>query len=419
MVRFKSQLKMFDVMVGMFYAQFRFPSLFIWIFILGMNFYHQCLPHILAGKVLFGWVLFLIYVLRLTAVILLGSIFFIIAGKYMGGLKDHFLIQEYTLEGNTILDKAGEKESKSYLEDIQFVYEDKKRFMLFKSGFKFEVISKLLLTETELGQIRDFFASKSHAFVTTAFKSLPYVLLILAAVTAYGVFVPNYSKISTVGNMAAFYQDDELVVSISVQSQGNQDDLYDGIFPPNNRKVAQREPFIETHFYDIKNGTLTQLTLTGHEYSRIYPYGQEILCAAMDGKDRKLTKFDGKQFVPVTPEEKDAMTNKPEPPGPPAWKMFRLWDESGKELEDRDSLKGEDNWATFPLKSGPVQVHYRSDLPDPKTYSTRHYYSVKGLTPNGGEQDLLSVTDGINLIDQKTYEDDFPVKADVGQEGAQ
>lgn len=419
MVRIKSQLKMFDVMVGIFYSQLRYPTLLLWFFILGMNFYHQCLPLILAGSVLSGLVLFLIYVLRLAAVILLVGLFFTIVGKLTGSLKNQFLLQEYTLEGNTILDKAGEKESKTYLDDIQLVYEDKKRFMLFKTGFKFEVISKRLMTETELEQSREFFKTKTSVPVHYIFKFLPCILLILASVTAIGLFVPNYYKISSVQNMVAFYQEDELAISICIQSEGNSDDLYDGIFPPTNRKVVRREPFFEMHFFDIKKGELTQLTLTGHEYLQIYPSGQNIFCVTRTRKGGVITKFDGKQFVPVTAEERTALANKPELTGSSDWSMFRLWDENDREIEEHDPLKGEDDWATFFLKSGSVQIHYRTSITDPKTNSTQYLYSVKGLISNGGEQDLLSVIDGVKKIDSATFEDNFPVKITAGSEGAQ
>jgi hypothetical protein len=164
------------------------------------------------------------------------------------------------------------------------------------------------------------------------------------------------------------------------------------------------------HFYDIKGGRLTPLTLAGHDFGRIYPVGPNIIYATQDRKERAFSKFDGKQFVPVTAQEKDDLMKKGEYGSDSGWKSFGLWDENGQEIEERDAQKPEDDWATFPLKSGPVMIHYRTTPADPKTFSFRHLYSVKGLAPNAGEQELFSATDGTTKIDHAAYENLFPAR---------
>ncbi len=417
MVSIKSQLKSIDITVGMIYSQLRFPVLFIWIGIFGMNFYRECLPLILTGNVLFGCVLFLIYVLRLVAVMLFVGLFFAFVGKYTGHLKNQFKMIEYTFDGTTILSKVGEKDGKSYLDDIQSVYEDKKRIMLFKSGFKFEVISKRLVTESELAQIREFLKSKTSRLVHFIYRFLPYATLILAGLTAWGVFVPTYSMTSSTQGLEAFYQEDELAFTATTQSFGTVSDLYDGIFPPQKPKFIERKPFIVTRFFDVKGGHLTQLILTGHEEKRIFPSGPDLLCVSLDRKTREFLKFDGRQFVPVTGPEKDDLMKRSEYEKPSGWKYFRLWDETDQEIDENDPSKGEDNWATFPLKSGTVKVHYQSSIPDPKNYFPQHVYTLTGLTPNGGEMDLIHILDGTKKIDQAAFESDFPVKASNPGEG--
>lgn len=415
MVSIKSKLNILDIMIGMGYSQLRFPTLLVWLGIIGMNFYHQVLPLLISGSVLFGLVLLMIYILRLTLIMLGVVLFFSIVGKFTGSLKNHFLLLEYTFDGATMICKGGEQEAKTTLDSIQTVYEDKKRFFLFKTGFKFEVISKRLMTSTEIQQVREFFKPKINRFVHYAFRAFPYFILIIAGFTLWGVFKPSYYMDTSTGRMEAFYQDDELVFAITSNSMGHSETLYDGIFPPKKPKFVERKPYIETRFYDIKKGKLTQQILTGHEYMALHPYGQDIYCVSQSLKESKFLKFDGKQFVPITPQERDALKGHEENPIAAGWKFFELWDENDQETADNDPLKGEDDWATFPLKTSTVKIHYMTSVADPKTYSTQQTYTLKGLTPNGEDQELFTVKDGTKKIDRNVFESDFPQKASAGE----
>jgi hypothetical protein len=423
-VTFKNRGTFGEILTGIFYFNFFFPMNVFWIVMAGVLIRVTHVTDFLrSGQYLWfaGAVghlyLFQLFFVSLALIGLYGLVYLVRYAK--AGTRD----EEFTFDEGSVSIKTEANELKLALAKIPGYVETRKHFVMVRPDMGVTVFGKKLLSQEQVKEIRVILRAKHRKLIEWAGKLFwPFSFLVLA-VTVYALVTPRYSARSTSDNPQAFWQEDTAVISIPVYIHGQKEVLFQVMHPmlyvlwSRGKQPDIAKPVIENYVIVVKDGKMKSVTLRSDAETMggaIQPVGNDLYLMRYVKRRQEFSKFDGNDFVALSEEARTELLKRMKECRRDrcGWRQFRLWDEAEEEKENEEA--DQEYRATIPLKSSTLVLGMNVTWVDRQQYARDCIYTLKGLEPKGGVQELLSVGGKQRQIGGEEYDKLFPDKMSIG-----